>query len=378
MFLVERFIGIGIYTSLLILICLLMVYSNAKCKPMLRVYLMGLCIMAFFYKPYITADLSRIFDTIDFFSNFRFKEFFEDYALPSSVPAARIFYWFIGKTRVYALVSVVSAAVSYSMIFYIIEKTRERYSVSKSNVALTLFFLMTTSIYLSVIGGIRMMMAMSMIVFCFFRENVEKKFNIFHIVLYAIAIFTHNMALFMIVVRVSATIFDSAKKKLTRFLFLALILAGAVFFASNFEAILLDIFENANVYLSGEGYYDIWEYIMGVLILVFVVILLKTYRKYKDQEEYAPFKAFNNSIIYSMIISGVFCFQFSIFYRFAGHFIPLLALPIIMTTLQETTNKPELFRVRSSFKSVLIIFSICIMLISFSRGSMSSLKFFEL
>ena len=169
MFLFERLFGIATYMTILIFVCFLLTKTNLSLKATLRFYLLCLCIMAFFYKPYVTADLYRIYETTDYFTKMPFVEFWRRIIVGSEKPAAYLLYWCIGKTGVKALLPTFSAFVCYSLIFYVINKTSELFAISMRNVACVLFFVMTTSIYISVIGGIRMMISISLIMFSYFR-----------------------------------------------------------------------------------------------------------------------------------------------------------------------------------------------------------------
>ena len=61
MFLVERMISLLTYAFVLFLACQLIGKATKKeYKIVLNVYLIDLCIFAFIYKPYITADLYRL------------------------------------------------------------------------------------------------------------------------------------------------------------------------------------------------------------------------------------------------------------------------------------------------------------------------------
>ena len=123
MFIIERIFGISAYMLVLLLVCFLLSKTNMPCKSALRFYLFCLSVMAFFYKPYITADLYRIFEQMEYFSSMDFDRFWSDFVLNSSTPLSRLLYWFFGKTGCNKLLPVFSACFCYSLIFYVIEKT---------------------------------------------------------------------------------------------------------------------------------------------------------------------------------------------------------------------------------------------------------------
>jgi hypothetical protein len=73
-----------------------------------------------------------------------------------------------------------------------------------------------------------------------------------------------------------------------------------------------------------------------------------------------------------------FCFEFSFFYRFGGQLAVLLSIPTMMVTLEKRKGKSGAVIRGVDFRSVLILFSLIIAVLSCTRGSLSSLKFFEL
>ena len=378
MFLVERAIGVGIYMFVLLIVCAIISNTKISCKAALKFYLICLCVMALFYKPYITADLYKTYVIVDYFGSVDFMYFMENLAFQGSTPAARILYWCVGKIGYNALLPIFSAFFSYSLIFYIIIKTQEIYSISKKNVAYLLFFLMSTSIYISAIGGIRMMIVLSAIAFCFFREVVEKKFNFLNIFLYIISVFMHSMAIVIIAIRLFVTVFDGRKKRIMRILYVFFVAILCFAFLLNSGVFMTDFIDKVNDYLFGDRYSDAWEYIMGVLIFIVLTVFAYNFAPYRRDNAFADIIPYNYTMIICMIISLVFCFEFSIFYRFLGHAAVLFSIPMIMITLEETDNKPcRVFRM-TNVRSVLLIFSVVIAIISCLRGSLSSLKFFEL
>lgn len=376
MFLIERMIGIGTYLSILMFVCILIVRTGIKCKAILNFYLICLAFMGYMYKPYTTADLYRIFNTMDSFKGLDFAYFWQVYVKGSSSVSARILYWCIAQTGIKELLPMLAAFVSYKYIFYIIEKTRRYYSISRRNVAITLFFIMTTSMYLSAIGGIRMMLALSMISYCLFRESVENKFGIKNLLLYLVAFFLHNMAVIIIAIRIIVAIMDSSQKSIQKLRQICVGIGCGMIVWMFFQGMLWSVIEKARGYIFGENYYDIWEYIMGILILLLYLVTAYNYRGYCIKKAHKELQLLEKIMRICVIIAIVFCFEFSIFYRFLGHMIPILIIPICMLTLENVGNRRCFGMKRLGFKSVFLILMLLMMSISFARGSMSSLKFF--
>lgn len=378
MFLFERLFGVCVYTYLLAMACIVIAFTTANSKTVMRLYTVALCILAFFYEPYVTGDLYRIYETMDWYGTMELGHFIEHYVVSSSVPVSRVFYWLVAKTGIYNLVPVISCLLSYSVIFGTIWKSQKIFSISRINVALTLFFVMTGSVYISVVGGIRMMSAMSMIVFCFFRESVEGKFRWYHIVLYGMAVLTHNLALIIISLRLLAMLLDQRRSWAGRLSVAGVVLVVGIVMALRMESLLLDIFENAKGYLTGESYSDKWEYLMGALLVVFYVVLGIRFRNAGGVKLHRELIEYHIGLIFSIAIAVVFCFVFSIFYRFIGHLVPILGIPMLMISLEHSSEKSPIRFNWLSTQGFVLVYGAVILLLSCSRGSLSSLKFFVL
>ena len=378
MFLIERMFGIGTYMLTLLCVCFFLIKTNVTCKSMLRCYLVCLCVMAFFYKPYMTADLYRIFEQMDYFATMKFSLFWRDFAVESSMPLARLLFWIFGKTGVNALLPAFSALVCYSFIFYVMNKTKEIYRISNQTVAIVLFFIMTTSIYISVIGGIRMMLALSMITFCYFRSSVEKKLGIAEILLYIASIFTHSMSIAVICICVCASMFVSGKNIGRKIGFIAGVAVVGGAFAVVFNNRIDRLYQKFLEYVLGDKHSDPWEYIMGVVILLILFLMFLEYRRLRDNEGCQRIRKYNLAAIICVALAMCFCFEFSMFYRFGAHVGVLFAIPSLMVCLEKTKGKSSALLVGIDFRSVMVVLTLIMAAVSCARGSLCSLKFFEL
>lgn len=378
MFLFERILGISTYMLALILVCFLLVKTNISYKSILRFYLLCLCCMAFFYKPYTTADLYRIFAQMDYFSSMEFGLFWNNFALESSTPIARLLFWLFGKTGINALLPAFSALFCYSLIFYIVRKTKQLYNISNQTVAIVLFFIMTTSMYISVIGGIRMMIALSMLTFSYFRVTVEKKIKIIDILFFITPIFIHAMAFVVIGIMVLTLLFDSDKNVLKKIGYAVTIgLIGGVFVV-RFSDTFYGLFEKFLAYVLGDRYSDPWEYIMGIFIIIMLFLVFSEIRRIRRSGDCLEVNKCNIAAVFSVILASIFCFEFSIFYRFGGHLAVMFSIPTMMISIEKTKGQSSTFFKRIDLRTMVILLSCIIAIVSCARGSLCSLKFFEL
>ncbi len=376
MFLVERLIGVSIYSYILIMICVLIAFSTLRVKGVLGLYLLLLTGMGYCYKPYITADLYRIFQAMEWYATMDFGGFFKTLVVTSSVPASRILFWLVGKTGLPHLLPVLSCLCCYGSMFYILEKTRTKFSISRTNTAVALFFIMSTSMYISVIGGIRMMLSISLIAFCFYRESVEKKHNVLHMIACVIAVFMHDMALVVLGVAIYALVLDKRKNMLSKFMVGCLTAGLAVVALFYFRSKFSDVFEKFISYLTDVDYYDIWEYMMGGIFVAFFLFMFVKFKPYYKQ--YLELNSLHTATMISILLALLFFIDFSIFYRFAGHVAPIFCIPILMITLESSNQiAKNRFKVISLQLTVLLV-SLILLFIGGTRGSLSALKFFVL
>ena len=378
MYLLERLFGIAAYVYMLGMACVLIAFTKVNIKTVLRLYIAGLCVMGFFYTPSATGDLHRIYEAMDWYATMDLGHFFEELVVTSTVPASRLLFWAVAKTGVNRLLPVVSAAVCYGLIFSTVDKSRQLCNISRQNFAIALFVLMTTSIYISVVGGVRMMLAMSMVVYCFFRETVEHKFRLHHVILYLIAVLMHNMGVVMLVMRLVAIVLDGSKKLWLRLSIVAAAMAAAAVVLVRYGFFVTALLSKIYAYLFEESHSDTWEYIIGMLLLAGVVMVFVKYRACGCPGKYPALKEFNFCMHLSTVLGMVFCFVFTIFYRFVGHLTPILAMPMLMSALQESEEERPRGAVQIPFRMAALLYGCIVLIISCTRGSLSSLKFFVL
>lgn len=376
MFIFERLVGLSIYIVILFMTTFFTLKANGSCKKILKFYIICLCVMAFFYKPSETGDLYRIYNLMDQFSTMQFKDFWNIYIVNSRIPVAYLLYWGVGHTGINNLLPVISTLISYSIIFYVMNKTQELYFISKTSLVISLWFLMITSIYISVIGGIRMMISLSLILYSYFRNVVEKKVGIFEIVFYILALLIHEMSYAVVGVCLVTFLFFYKTKLINKVIFIIIAMIAVAIFGIVFRETIQNIYNKFLEYIFGEKYSDTWEYIMGVLIVCLLLIVLGRFRYLQKKEEYQHLNIVNTVAFFFILVSICFSFEFSMFYRFGGQLAVLFSIPALMITLDKGKIQNETFVSEQGYQHLVILFIIIIGVISCARGSLSSLKFF--
>jgi hypothetical protein len=223
-----------------------------------------------------------------------------------------------------------------------------------------------------------MMLALSMITFSFFRATVEKKVKLFDLALYVLAVFFHTMSLVVIGICVIVTLLDAKKHFLRRIGFALVVGVVGVVFTRNFSNTVNQLYQKFQDYVLEEQYSDKWEYIMGALMIALLLMLAYEFRRLRREKEYRILKSYHAAMLWSMLIAVCFYFEFSIFYRFGGHLAVIFSIPVMMLTLEKSSGRPSRAIGKIDFKGILLLFSMVIALLSCTRGSLSSLKFFEL
>lgn len=370
MFLIERLVGVGTFIAILLFVCFLIstCKSNKRLRFVLFLYTIVLAILGFFYVPYVTADLYRIYQTLDYFKTLNFSVLMDRYGESSTI-VANIYYWLISKTGENRLLPAITAFVCYNCIFYIVGKTAKIYNVSRKNTALSVFFIMSVGFFMGMISGIRSTLAICLIAYCFFRETVEKKFRPHHILLYVMAAFIHNFAVVIIAIRLIIPLFSKNMKRWKKCVYLAFIAVLLIFAMRNFNSLLESVFEKATEYITGDMYSYGWGYLKDSLMLFVTIYFLRNLYKVTKGEN----NTLDQTKIFSyvlVIIAIVFSFEYSIFSRTTNVLLPIISTPCLMVSL-EKRKSPEAF-------NTILLFSIAIMILSFTRGSMCSYKFFVL
>lgn len=384
MFLFERLIGVGLYSLILVLVCFSLVgKSGKKIKRRLFCYSIILSIFAYNFVPYETADLYSIYEYVEAFQKYSFSSFLENQVSKSDLGVSGILYWLIGQIGIPQLLPAIVTFVCYSCIFYIIHKTTEKNQISGKNVAITLFFYMSIGTYMFVISGIRCMLGISLLSFCFYRESVEKKFNILHIPLYLIAALIHAFSAVLIAARFLISIFDTKTTPIRKLIYFVFLGAGIVLVFRIFSDYISEIMEKADSYLSGDLYSYVWEYIIAILTCVVIVCVLLKWRAFKEGSSIK----LNVWFLYEIALFAIslcICWEFTIFHRITTYIMPIIVLPLLMTTLQTNDNMKantnsrirSVGEVSSNLHSIVLMISVLMLLVACSRGSLSSLKFF--
>ena len=359
MYLIERLIGVALYSSILILICIFIKNTNKKhLKKILNIYLFILVIFSFLFIPPPGSDLIRINKILELYKNFSFSNILQEMKIISA-PIAYFIYWCIAKIGINGLISAVSSYVVFKNLFYILNDYSLKHNIKNENIAFVLFIIMSSGFFMETISTIRDMIAYTIICRCFYDEFYNNKSIFKHIILYAIAFLIHQSVIAFIGIRFIYYVLYEKKNKVIKKIFLILI---TLIFMMLMSKYILMAAEKFNLYYNADTYSLLWEYIKGVLeLFVLFIIIINNNRITKNN--------YYKENILIAIISIVLVKEYSIFVRFT-FFNLFMAIPIMLETLEKAINNRS--KTNILFISLMILFLAC------SRCDLSSLKFFIL
>lgn len=369
MFIFERLVGVSIYAIVLALVMLLITSSRLSLKYIFRIYILALVIMAVSYEPYVTADLYRIWELINYYGTLSFSELISNHLTVSITPAGALLFWLCGKTGWVQSVSAISVILCFSIIFYIIEDLSNRKGLQRKHTGLLVFCVMSTEVFIPVIAGIRMMIAITLILYCVYQEHKYKKFVIWHSALYFIAFTLHNMTIIIIGIIILTLVLSSNIGVIKK----VIVLGGALFSAVAFVAfsgeLFVTLYEKGYYFLFDEEYVDKWEYLIAGISL-FLSTLIVNYAKRNNTEETFFLRFCRITIVMAIVL----VFQFSIFHRLVVEMMALMILPLLADVFSENAiNSKSSVRYNN-----IILLATLIFLLNATRGSLCALKFFVL
>ncbi len=374
-FLTERRISLLTYALALFLVCWLINRTIEKqWKWILFTYLALLCVFAFFYEPYITADLYRLREYIKYWTDLPWGRLIT-YAFRHSAPTWVFYSYAINKFGNINWLQTITCLWCFGNVFYIISHEIDRNGLRGERKSLPLFYVMAVgSFYIQTISGIRSMLGLSIIAFCFYRETIEGKQVMWDLPLYLFAAFIHSSVLPMVVARFLYVIIQYKNLAMKAF-FAVLILVLGAFSAYYFRDFVNGVFQTGwNYLLGGKEYTYGWEILIGLIETSLTVYVLRRYRiLYKGEEKnYDAIRVF--CLIWTVICVVALPFSYAVFRRYTV-FCTLISMPLLAKLLnyeQEKDNNDPRF-----YNAVWIV---CMVIFALSgvRGDLCGYKFFVL
>ena len=379
MYLVARLIGIGTYALLLFLMYLIIRNTNTKSlSGFLKIYVVLLSVMAFFYVPSSGADLYRLVPIMHIYAGMSPEQLWS-YIVASDTPGEPLYFYLVGQLGHDGFLPAISALITYSLCFSILNDCVKKTGTSVKNAAAVLLLFMSRGLFLSAISNIRTMMALALIGWCVYHEMVNGRNVLKNVLLYLFAASLHVMGQVFLVVRIAFLLLEKTKNVRRRFLKIVIAVVAAAVVAAIAGRYLETLIETGMSYYeggrSGEGYVYFWEGLLSGAVILFTVGFLLSLRKRKTAIEVGSVSGeglARFSVVTVAINIAALFFEFNFFHR-TGMLLAIFNIPLGLFVLESAESEKEQAQIRSG----LLILSVVMLFVTCARGDLCSLKFFE-
>lgn len=385
MFLIERIIGIGIYTiSLFFFSGYLMVQPKAKLSVVLKFYLFVIVVLAFFYYPDTTMDLFRLRIQIQGWMKYSVQEFLK-IAFQTSTPGWYIYGYMLGKTGVQGLLPAVTAIIVYGNIFFVIRRSCDQFNVSNREAGKLIFcFMSIGSTFITTISNVRTMIGLSIVLVCVYQELVEGKSVFKNLWKYALASLMHQVVVTVVLIRVFFFFLEPVARKKNGAIKRGFQIIGMITMLLLSIPFAMELLQNvqskAESYLSRETYSYVWEYVIGwINFAAILVSIFQTYLK-RNGTQIVQVRNVCKLILITSVPMILFSYEYSIFRRYEI-FVSMLWCVILAYNFSDYKNQLVIkfsgkFKVR--YVDIMMAFGTIEWALSCVRGDLCGYKFFEL
>lgn len=379
MFLTERIVSLLTY-ALVLMATYYLIGSVAKkqYKAVLIFYLLILATFAFNYKPYITADLYRLREYIEYWIHKDWTGVVK-YALKSTTPSWVVYSYIISKLGNINWLQTITCLWCFGNVFYIISHEIERHGIEGKYRSELLFYIMAVgAFYLQTISGIRSMLGISIVAFCLYKETVEKKSIIFHLPLWLFAALIHTSTMVLVISRFLFLLVQSrgiAKK----ILMAAVVFVLAIFSYKYLGGYISGSFEYGQNYLNNTKEYTyVWEIIIGLIETFETLYVLNKYRTItvesdSEAEEHGLKNLYLFTLTWTVVSVISLPFSYAVFRRYTM-LCTVTSNPLVAFLFDTDIEKVE------SIRTFRILFGLSLLIFALSgvRGDLCGYKFFVL
>ena len=236
---------------------------------------------------------------------------------------------------------------------------------------------MGSGCYIETITGIRTMLSFCIIARCIFEEFIENKKIVKNIIWYIIAGLIHSVGLVLLLIRILYLIIERKNKRkslnilkffIVGIILISILIIGRVYFST--------MFDKAIAYITKGTFSYIWEYIIGIIILIFIMEILHFYKKYIKciDNNLGLYNIYKFTYIINIIVIALIM-EYNTFHRFIL-LNAILIIPLLVYELKYVFENYDK-KVCKNLYNIIILFSIIILILECARGNMTSLKFFE-
>ena len=379
MFLLQRLIGVGVYT-----LCLAwFVWSIPQVKG-LRIHLAMYCfilgLMGFFYVPLNGSDLGRVQLAMMSYAGCSWGELV-DRMLNSSSPMAILYYRLVAGLGDKRMLPFVTAILTYGFCFSLLVYSHKRYQCRKAVVSLALFFFMSRGLLMMTIANIRTMLSLSLVAYAIYLYFIERRSFLKCAIVMLIGALLQNVGMLASMLFVAFYIVKGAKGR-SRILTViegAIVIGIAAVYGRTF---ILGAAEKGLKYLSyTKGFFYIWEMLLSLMVIAASYFIMLQYRKsfeahalvsaaegdaLMQSRSLVQFQAFIAAVSFVLLF-----IEFNSGLRLSW-LLTILDMPMIVIVLSD----PQMSSVRKKqINEILFTISIIMLFVACARGDLCSLKF---
>lgn len=372
MYLKERIISLLLFYGILFIVTFFISSAKdiKKTKRILVIYVILLGIMAYFYVPSETSDLSRHFYSLKFYSEMPLNDFIS-FILKKSSPLSIIYLRIIGKLGNEHLLPCITSTIHYSILFKMYMDFIKKYEIKSKYMALGFIILMISGKFLGLISGIRNGLAFIFAEYAIYIDFFKNEKISKTAYLYIIAALIHTAAIIPFILRIIYYMFEKNKNLLAKVKDIIIISIFILLFMKYGNFIVEEAIGKGAYYLYQQNYFYIWEHLIAILYLIFICFTIIMFnKKIKDTAvyNYGKFILLIELICFSVI------YEHSLFTRIQGLASTLFMFyfAYILNYLKCSNRNLKIY----SFITYMTIISIFI--ISITRGNICGLKFFIL
>ena len=377
MFLTERIVSLLTYAVVLMVTYFLIGrVARKQYKGVLLVYVLILALFAFNYKPYITADLYRLREYVEYWIHKDWTGVVK-YALKSTTPSWVLYSYIISKLGNINWLQTITCLWCFGNVFYIISHEIERHGIEGKYRSELLFYIMAVgAFYLQTISGIRSMLGISIVAFCIYRETVEKKSILSHLPLWLFAALIHTSTMVLVISRFLFLLVQS-RGITKKILMSAVVFVLAIFSYKYLGGYISGSFEYGQSYLNNTKEYTyIWEIIIGLIETFETLYVLNKYRTKtvesdREAEEYGLKNLYLFTLIWTVVSVISLPFSYTVFRRYTM-LCTVTSMPLVAFLLGTAVDELE----RKRTRNILFALSFLIFALSGVRGDLCGYKFF--
>lgn len=363
------------------------VYRFKYSKYYLWLFIFGLSLIALRYIPFFTDDgayhykaayLFQFYDNVfDWFGNLMSKNIpTEEYGY-YNYPLFALLLYIFSKTGTYSLISFTVILIVYFLYTKIMYDIYQRYNISKFLFLLSIFTIVSIVNVRFTTSGMRYSLAVSIMVFLFYKE-IDNGFKLNKSVFYyLVPIFIHSATLIFVALRFIFPWLKDAnffKKIMVLFSLPIFMLLSPLLQLFNLEylSFLLekfDSYQKTEIFIKLFSTSDFINVYLGVFIsLLYIVLYHTTFRFQKNLNV----KLYFSFVLYICLFTLSVLPFLTILDRFVWFVYPLVAISMTLHIAYNKTHIERVQYIRNNYFPFFIVLTLC-----FIGGVIGNRKFLD-